>query len=372
MPSAILVKDASSSDTQADAIPAISAYLTPLLAKHARDQPLIYEDLLASYEAASTVAASVGSMAAQKGVEHLHQSQLAAYEMYAKAKLVELAQVQSYPSVEPGESMPAYIGRLVTTIRDGNNQFFKGWRISDGVVEEAFWSKVKLGARKLYFASKTKSMKGGSEEDVDKKGETGQKTINVKGFEAAALSALVAKSQPKGLDTASSGEDVDGGEPEENNNDNDMADDGDDNEDDGGDDSGDDEEAEAEDDDEDDGGVEEQDGDAEANPEDNAGDMPPVKTPVNTEKRRRLPNGPLGGGSSAADGGKKQQPAKKLKSGKGLNGDSNTSASRGNAGGRGKGDSKGGKAGRGGGGGRGGNRKRNRKKGSGVTGAGIA
>ena len=367
-----------------DAHDAIAAYLNPLLTKHERNQPLVYEDLLESYEVAKPGAASSDSNnpMAQQELDHLHTSQLQAYEAYAKMELTKMAESQEYPSIEEGESMPAYIERVVTTVK-GSNPSLRGWRISEEFMEEVFWSKVKAGARKAYFALKSQSI------EKDKQGKTADQTTDkvdkVKAFEAAALGALVSKSESQDSEMAEEGEgdghDDEGGENEEDGDidDDDAAEDDELDDDDDGDDAEEDEaEAEAEGDDVDD--KEEADDDvaqdgglcgaAEAGA--NGNDAPAAKTPMKTKKRRRLPNGPLGGGGtgSTADGGKKQ-PAKKQKTGKGVNGDTTGGAGRGGAGGRGKGGAKNNKAGRGGGGGRG-TRKRTRKKGAGAGAGGVA
>ena len=360
-----------------DANDAITAYLTPLLTKHERNQPLVYEDLLESYEVAKAVAASAGNnyTHAQKDVEHLHESQLVAYEAYAKMELTKMAESQEYPSIEEDESMPAYLERVVTTVKAGNPSL-KGWRVSDKFVEETFWSKVKAEARKAYFALKSQSI------EKDKQWKTADQTTNkVKAFEAAALGALVSKSESQDSEMADE-EDEQDVEGDKNDGGDDTGDDeaeDDEADDDDGDDDIEEDEAEAEardiightqeanDDDVPDGGLS---GAAETGVNEN--DAPAVKTPMKTKKRRRLPNGPLkGGGTSTADGGKKQL-AKKQKTGKGADGDTTTGgAGRGSAGGRGKGGTKNGKAGRGGGGGRG-TRKRTRKKGAGAGGGGVA
>ena len=356
-----------------DANDAIAAYLTPLLVKHERHQPLVYEDLLESYEVAQAVAASSSAnknIEAQQEVRHLHESQLQAYEAYARMELTKLAENYECPSIEEGESMPAYIERIVQSFKD-EYQPFMGWSVSDSLMEEVFWSKVKLGARKAYFKLKGQSI------EKDKTAKTdGQTTDKVNAFEAAALGALVSKTGSQDADSGNAKEEK-GGDDEEN----DMTDD--DGEDGDGEKEEDGEEEDAEDDDvveedneddeiEDDENGEEANAEhrADAAVEDNGTSMVPAKTPTTTKKRRRLPNGPLGGGGagSATDGGKKQQPAKKQKTGKGGTGDTTgAGAGRGSTGGRGKGS----KAGRGAGGGRG-TRNRNRKKGTGSGADGIA
>ena len=356
-----------------DANDAIAAYLTPLLVKHERHQPLVYEDLLESYEVAQAVAASSSTHnpKAQQEVRHLHESQLQAYEAYARVELTKLAESYECPSIEEGEAMPAYIERFVQSMKNGD-QSLMGWRVSEESMEEVFWSKVKSDARKAYFKFKGQSI------EKDKTAKTdGQTTDKVNAFEAAALGALVSKSESQDADMDNAEEDK-GGDGEEN----DMADDdGEEEEEEEEEKVGEEENAEddvaaeegnEDDDDEgdEDGGEANEEDLADAAVEDNGTDVVPAKTPTTTKKRRRLPNGPLGGGGagSANDGGKKQQPAKKQKTAKGSNVDTTGGAGRGGTGG---GRGKGSKAGRGAGGGRG-TRKRNRKKGTGAGAGGVA
>ena len=328
-----------------------------------------YEDLLESYEVAKAEAAP-GTSKAQQELTNLHESQVQAYEAYAKMELIKMAESQEYPSIEEGESMPAYLERVVTTVKAGNPSL-RGWRASFEFMEEAFWSKIKAGARKAYFALKSRSV------EKDKQGEPADQTTGkVKTFEAAAFGALVSKSESQDSEMADGDDerDEEGGENEED------------------DDAGDDDEAEDDDDEEenddedgDESGGEDGESDEEeldeevdaATLSENIGKNtePSAKTPMKTKKRRRLPHGPLGGGGSTStitDIGKRGQPTKKQKTGKGANGENTGGGGgRGGAGGRGKGGAKSGKAGRGGGGGRG-TRKRNRKKGAGAGAGGVA
>lgn len=343
---------------------AIAAYLTPLLTKHDRGEPLVYEDLLESSEVAKAVAASSTNTKAKQELESMHESQLQAYEACARTDLTKLAEGRAYATIEEGESMPRYIERCVQAVKD-DNQKFAGWQVSNDVMEEVFWSNIKAGARKAYFAFKSQSIEKDKREKLSEK-----VTGKVKAFEAAALGALVSKSESQDSEMAAEEEEEDVDVEE-----NDMTDGNE-----GGDDDGEEEEEEEEDDNgEDDSEEEGEDIDAENGGyddeadaadaavavADNGRDMPPVKTPMKTKKRRRLPNGPLGGGGSGttSDGGKKQQPTKKQKTGNGANRSTND--------GRGKAGTKSGKAGRGGGGGRG-TRKRTRKKGTGAGAGGVA
>ena len=355
-----------SASAEEDANDAITAYLTRLLTKHERNQPLVYEDLLESYEVAKAVS-TPGTSKAQQELEHLHKSQLMAYEAYARTELTKLGETLEYPDIEEGESMPAYIERCVHTVRDGNGTY-QGWRVSEEFMKEVFWSKVKAGARKAYFALKSRSI------EKDKQGKTAdQKTDKVKAFEAAALGALVSKSESQDSEMADDEEGADEVGDRNVENGTDMDDDEEAEEDDE-DEEDEEEEPDAGDDDEtndeaDDDEIQDEKFSGMAKAGSNGENAPAVKTPMKTKKRRRLPNGPLGGGStSTADGSKKQQPAKKQKTGKGANGENTGGGGgRGSAGGRGKG----GKTGRGGGGGRG-TRKRNRKKGTGAGAGGVA
>jgi len=372
MPSAVLVDQPSTADTASGDNYVISIYLAPLLAKHAKGRPLIYEDLLTSYEVASAIAANA-SPAAKAELEKLHQSQLAAYEECAKAALAELALARAHPYLEAGESMPAYIERFVASIQSHHQMSYGGWRVSESVLEEAFWSKVKSGARRAYFAMKGRSLESkGGKDTKDTKEEAGQTTSTaaaagskVAASETAALGALVSKSESTDLDM-NEDEEVEDDEDDDNglNNDGEQEE------------ADDDEERDEEDEEADKDDNEEEDGEEEApgaGADDARGNVSEAATKpqVNTKKRRRLPNGPLGGGGAAAvEGGKKQQQTKKLKTGKGSGTEVTGGAGRGSSAGRGKG-AKGVKGGRGGGGGRGG-RKKSRKKGTGAGAGGVA
>ena len=341
MPSAILLDPpaAAPSDNEPDSEDAasvnavLSAYLTPLLSKHARGLPLVYEDLVQSYAAATaaiTGADSADNMELESKLANLHMSQLAAYETAARSALAESAQdiSRAYPHVEDGEGMDSYLSRIVAHIKTHHFNLYAGWKVDEQVLEEAFWAPIQEGARRSYLEHKGQSEK--SEEG---------KVGTVRDFEAAALGALVSKSEVTSEASGQEGTMSDVGDEAGDNNEEE---------------------------------VEDQDGVVLVAEERDEGkdtdeDMPaeqPVMTPVpiHGKKRRRLPNGPLGGDSAqpqSAAAAKKQKTA-----GKGLG-----SAAGGGGAGRG-GTSANGPGGRGGKGGRGGRGRRNRKKGAGGAGAG--
>ena len=197
MPSAILLDPpaAAPSDNEPDSEDAasvnavLSAYLTPLLSKHARGLPLVYEDLVQSYAAATaaiTGADSADNMELESKLTNLHMSQLAAYETAARSALAESAQdiSRAYPHVEDGEGMDSYLSRIVAHIKTHHFNLYAGWKVDEQVLEEAFWAPIQEGARRSYLEHKGQSEK--SEEG---------KVGTVRDFEAAALGALVSKSE---------------------------------------------------------------------------------------------------------------------------------------------------------------------------------
>ena len=330
MPSAVLVDPppATPSDDECVASVVLSAYLTPLLSKHARALPLYLEDLVKSYDAAIaalTTRNTNGNADNRTDLESLHQSQLAAYETAARAALAESAEAISYPPVEDGEDMESYTSRVVAHIKTHHVELYAGWRIKEDVVDEVFWSPIREGAQKSYL-----------ENAKDKEPDT---VGTVRDFEAAALGALVSKSEEhneaNGQEGATSDDDEAGGNDEEDEDEvvlvaEEGADDEDINED---------------------------------TSEEKTTEQQPVKTPVpiHGKKRRRLPGGPLGGDAA------QPQPAatkKQKTAGKG-------GSAGGAAGGAGRGSTTAtGPGGRGGKGGRGGRGRRNRKKGAGGTAGG--
>ena len=268
-----------------------------------------------------------GNEDARSDLESLHRSQLAAYESAARAALAESAEAMSYPSVEDGEAMEAveaYISRIIAHIKTHHIQLYAGWKVNKDLVERAFWVPIREGARKSYLAN-------AKDKEKDTVG-------TVRDFEAAALGALVSKSEE---------------DNEANGQEGDMLDDDDEA---GGNDEEDEDEVVL---------VAEEGEEGEDINEDTPGEknteQEPVKTPVpiHGKKRRRLPGGPLGGDAAqqqSTAAAKKQKTAGKVAAAGGGAGRGGTTAT--------------GPGGRGGKSGRGGRGRRNRKKGAGGAAGG--
>ena len=333
MPSAVLVDPppATPSDDERVTNAVLSAYLTPLLSKHALGLPLYLEDLVRSYDAAIaalTTRNASGNEDTRSDLESLHRSQLAAYETTARAALAESAEAMSYQSVEDGEAMEEYISRIVAHIKTHHVQLYAGWKVNEDVVGEVFWVPIREGAQKTYLEQKARSEKSVKE---------GGKVGTVRDFEAAALGVLVSKSEET---------------REANGQDGDMSDD--------------DEAGGNEEEDEDEVVLVAEEGEegedaVEDTPGEKTTEQQPIKTPVpiHGKKRRRLPGGPLGVDAAqqqSTAAAKKQKTAGKV-------------AAAGGGAGRG-GITATGPGGRGGKSGRGGRGRRNRKKGAGGAAGG--
>mmetsp|Transcript_10722 Transcript_10722/g.25291 ORF Transcript_10722/g.25291 Transcript_10722/m.25291 type:complete len:325 (-) Transcript_10722:842-1816(-) len=324
MPSAVLVDPPPATPSDDEGVTSVavpSAYLTPLLSKHARGLPLYLEDLVRSYDAAIaalTTRNTSGNEDTRTELESLHRSQLAAYESAARAALAESAEAMSYPSVEAMEAVEAYISRIIAHIKTHHIQLYAGWKVKEDVVDGVFWSPIRKGAQKSYL-----------ENAKDKEKDT---VGTVRDYEAAALGALLSKSEEhnkvNGQEGAMCDDDEAGGSDEEDEDEVVLV---------------------AEE------GEEEEDA-VEDKPGEKTTEQEPVKTPVpiHGKKRRRLPGGPLGGDASqqqSTAAAKKQKTAVKVAAAGGGSGRGSTTAN--------------GPGGRGGKSGRGGRGRRNRKKGAG-------
>eukprot|EP00429_Kryptoperidinium_foliaceum_P035255 CAMPEP_0176181314 /NCGR_PEP_ID=MMETSP0120_2-20121206/92903_1 /TAXON_ID=160619 /ORGANISM="Kryptoperidinium foliaceum, Strain CCMP 1326" /LENGTH=288 /DNA_ID=CAMNT_0017519539 /DNA_START=218 /DNA_END=1084 /DNA_ORIENTATION=- len=110
---------------------AFTAYLGPLLQKHSRGEPLVWEDLEASRAASLQVLKSHGDNAfVSKRVDDLHQTQIQAYREAAVKSLREWAQTEApLQPMEDHDTQDSFVERCVNAVL--NAKAWPRWRLDN-------------------------------------------------------------------------------------------------------------------------------------------------------------------------------------------------------------------------------------------------
>jgi len=141
---AVAENDASTTD------PLKAAYLLPLLARHKNNETITYEDLIKSFEDAKSITTSGSakgdsSLLSLKKLNHLHQSQLIAYESSAKQYFNSYLAKYTPPPVMTNCDESSYIDNCVKEATD----YMMGWKVGSTVLDEMM-AKMKDKARTTF------------------------------------------------------------------------------------------------------------------------------------------------------------------------------------------------------------------------------
>jgi len=102
---------------------ALSAYLKPLLNKHALGQPLTYDDLMQSWDAAMQSAGA--DVSVQKQLQSLHDSQVQEYTQVAQQALHDYAQTVELVGMGDTDTEQLYIDKCLSALQ------IPDWNIPD-------------------------------------------------------------------------------------------------------------------------------------------------------------------------------------------------------------------------------------------------